>query len=438
MVKIAIIGAGSHVFARRLITDFLSFPELRDGTLALMDVDKARLGLTTSFTKQLVRQHDFPTRVESTLDRRVALEDADYVVLSIRVGGLAATRLDLTIPWKYGVRQGIGDTIGPGGVFYALRHIPVVLELCHDMEALCPDAWLLNYTNPMAMICWAVNDYARINAVGLCHSVQGTASELANYLGVPLDELSYWVAGINHMAWFLELAWRGRDAYPLLRAKFEDPQVYSKSDAHWAGPDIVRAEIFKTFGYFNTESSQHTSEYVPYFRKTAQNFEKYRLVDRAPSFDAIVERRQTQDASFTHLLQSGETFSLRRSQEYCARIIHSMESGTLDRVNVNVDNAGLITNLVNGCCVEVPCLVDERGVHPCHVGALPPQCAALNRTNVNVQDLAVKAAVEKDRTLAFQAVLLDPLTSALLPLVEIRSMVDELFDAEAEYLADFK
>ena len=263
MAKIVLIGAGSHVFARRLITDILSYPELQSGTITLVDIDQERLDLVTAFARKTVEQWGFSTRIEATTDRRKALEGADYVVTSIRVGGIAANKLDIEVPAKYGVRQGIGDTIGPGGVFYGLRHIPAILEICHDMEEICPDAWLINYTNPMAMIMWAVNDYSHVKSVGLCHSVQNTSSELARYIGAPKEEVSYWVAGINHMAWFLEFNWRGRNAYPLLRERFKDPAVFSRPDAHWAGPDTVRAEIFRAFGYFNTESSQHMSEYVP-------------------------------------------------------------------------------------------------------------------------------------------------------------------------------
>ena len=278
MAKIVLIGAGSHVFSRRLITDILTYEELRDSTITLMDIDTERLSLIKSFAEKLVGQYGFETRIESTTDRREALQGADYVIVTIRVGGDEASNLDLEIPARYGIKQGVGDTIGPGGIFYGLRHVPVLLDICHDMEDLCPDAWLINYTNPMAINCWAIYDYTRIKSVGLCHSVQGTAADLARYLGAPLEELSYWVAGINHMAWFLKLRWRGRDAYPILREKFKYPEVYSRPDAHWAGPDIVRVEIFKAFGYFNTESSQHMSEYVPYFRKRPELFEKYKLI----------------------------------------------------------------------------------------------------------------------------------------------------------------
>ncbi|MEM1581678.1 MAG: alpha-glucosidase/alpha-galactosidase [Candidatus Bathyarchaeia archaeon] len=438
MVKVTIIGAGSHVFSRRLITDLLSYPELRDGTIVLMDIDKERLDLVTAFARRLVEQCDFKTRIESTTDRHVALDGADYVIVSIRVGGFDAYKLDLEIPAKYGVIQGIGDTIGPGGVFYGLRHVPAVLDICHDMEDLCPDALLINYTNPMAIICWAVNDYTRIKCIGLCHSVQGTAAELARYLGVSVEELSYWVAGINHMAWFLELRWRGKDAYPILREKFKDPSVYERDDAHWAGADIVRVEIFKAFGYFNTESSQHMSEYVPYFRKRPESLKKFKLINPLERLDRMERSRAMQDEELKRLLSEGYKFPLVRSQEYCSYIIHSIETGISRRINGNVQNNGLITNLPYGCCVEVPCLVDKSGIHPCYVGNLPPQCAALNRTNINVQELAVKAAVEKDKTLAFQAVLLDPLTSAILTIDEIYNMVEEMFKVEAKYLTGFK
>ncbi|HDN63180.1 MAG TPA: alpha-glucosidase/alpha-galactosidase [Candidatus Bathyarchaeota archaeon] len=438
MTKIALIGAGSHVFARRLITDFLSYPELRESTISLMDIDEEALALTTAFAKKVVEQHGFKTKIESTLNRREALEGADYVIVSIRVGGTEANKLDLMIPAKYGVKQGIGDTVGPGGVFYALRHIPVILDICYDMEELCPDALLINYTNPMAMICWAVNDYTRIRNVGLCHSVQGTAAELARYLGAPVEELSYWVAGINHMAWFLELKWRGRDAYPILRERFKDPEVYSRPDAHWAGADIVRVEIFKAFGYFNTESSQHMSEYVPYFRKRPELFERFKLDSPLERLEKMEEKRKRREEELRELLRENREIPIKRSREYCSEIIYAMETGVPCRINGNVKNDGLITNLLRGCCVEVPCFVDKNGIHPCYVGDLPPQCAALNRTNINVQELGVKAAVEKDKTLAFQAILVDPLTSAVLTIDETWRMVNEMFEAEKEFLQGFK
>jgi alpha-galactosidase len=438
MSKFVIIGAGSHVFSRNLITDLLSFPELRDSTIALMDIDERRLGLMKAFADKLISQHGLKTKVESTTDRRSALEGADYVIVSIRVGGYEANKLDIGIPAKYGIRQGVGDTIGPGGVFYGLRHIPVLLDICRDMEDICPEALLINYTNPMAMICWAMNDYASIRNVGLCHSVQGTAAELARYLGAPPEEISYWVAGINHMAWFLELKLRGEDAYPLLRRRFEDPGVYSRPDAHWAGADIVRAEVFKAFGYFNTESSQHMSEYVPYFRKRPELLEKYKLTDRAAKLEEMDKWGMKEYEELMAMLKRDQELPIRRSGEYCSYIIHSMETGTPYRINANVKNNGLITNLPDSCCVEVPCLVDGSGINPCYVGDLPPQCAALNRTNINVQELGVRAAIEKDKTLCLQAILLDPLTSAILTIDETRQMVDEMFKSEEKYLDGFR
>lgn len=448
MAKIVLVGAG-HVFSRHLITDIISYPELRDSMITLIDIAEEPLDLITAFAKKLVEQQKFSTRIESTMDRRKALEGADYVIVAIRVGGPQAIQADRDIAAKYGVNQSVGDTIGPGGVFYGSRHIPAILDICHDMEELCPDAWLINYTNPMAIICWAVNDYTRIKNVGLCHSVQTTSAELAKYMGVPYEEISYWVAGINHMAWFLELKWRGEDAYPLLREKFKDPEIYSRPDAHWAGADIVRAEIFKAFGYFNTESSRHMSEYVPYFRKQNRPelierfglgggiFGYFNAESSRHMFEEFAKRRREQDEELRQQISSGQKFPISHSGEYGSIIIHSIETGIPSRVNGNVKNNGLITNLLEGCCVEVPCLVDKKGISPCYVGDLPPQCAALNRTNINLQELAVKGIVEKDKTKIFQSILLDPLTSAILTIDEARQMVGEMFQAGAEYLKGF-
>jgi len=436
VAKIIIIGAGSHVFSRHLITDILTYPELRDSTISLMDISQENLDPVAAFAKKLVQQQGFKTKIEATTSRREALAGANYVFVTISVGGPKWTHADSKIAAKYGVNEGVGDTLGPGGVFYAARHVPPILEICRDMEKICPDAWLMNYTNPMAIISWAVSDYTKIKNVGLCHSVQGTSAELARYLGIPKEELSYWVAGINHMAWFLKLRWHGQDMYPLLREKLKDPAVYSAPDAHWAGPDVVRAEIFKAFGYFNTESSVHMSEYTPYFRKRPELFAQFKL--KYLFDDAWITRRNTEDAEFLQLIKSDEKFPLSHSGEYGSIIIHAMETGKPARVNANVKNQGYITNLPAGCCVEVPCLVDKEGIHPCYVGDLPAQCAALNRTNINVQEMAVRGIVEKGRTKIFQAILLDPLTGAVLTIDETRRMVDEIFKAEKEYLKGYK
>jgi len=439
MTKIVLIGAGSHVFSRHLITDIVSYPELRDCTISLMDVAQEPLDLITAFARKLVQQHGFNTKIEATTNRRQALDGADYVMVAIRVGGQQATQAEKEIPLKYGINQAIADTSGPGGVFYGSRHVAEILDICRDMAELCPQAWLLNYTNPMAIISWAVSDYTKIKNVGLCHSVPNTTAELARYIGAPYEEISYWVAGINHMAWFLKFEWNGRDAYPLLREKFKNPALYSAPNAHWAGSDVVRAEIFKAFGYFVTESSRHMSEYVPYFRKRPELIEQFLLTDVGRfTVEGRVKERIDQDAELKQLLASAQQIPVKHSGEYGSIIIHSLETGKLSRINGNVKNTGLITNLLPGCCVEVPCLVDKEGIHPCYVGDLPAQLAALNRTEVNVHELAVRGIVEKDKTKLFQAILLDPLTGAMLTIDETRRMVDEIFEAEKEYLQGYR
>ena len=438
MAKIVLIGAGSHTFSRHLITDILTFPELRDSTISLMDIAQEPLDLMTAFARKLVEQNGFNTKIESTTDRRKALAGADYVFVTIRVGKYQPPLAKSPTAF-YGVELGRGDTIGAGGVFYGARHVPVLLDICHDMEELCPNAWLFNYTNPMSIISWAVSDYTGIKNVGLCHSVPNTSAQLATYMGIPYDELSYWVAGINHMAWFLDLKWRGKDAYPLLREKLQDPAVYSGPEAHWAGPDVVRAEIFRAFGYFVTESSIHMGGYVPYFKKRPELIEKFKLDEK--SGEVVRAKRAVRDQELTKLPQQLRTdykFPLVHSTEYGSIIIHSLETGNPSVFNGNVKNKGLITNLPEGCCVEVPCLVDKEGIHPCYVGDLPPQLAALNRTNIHVQELAVRGIVEKDKTKIFYSILLDPLTSALLTIDETRQLVDEMFREEKQYTLGYK
>jgi alpha-galactosidase len=441
MAKIVIIGAGSHVFSRHLVTDIISFPELRDSTINLMDIDTESLDLITAFTRKLVKQQNFNTKIESTTDLSEALKGADYVITTIRVGGLQASQVEREIAAKYGIIECVGDTLGPGGIFYGLRNVPVMLDICHHMEKLCRDAWLMNYTNPMSILCWAVNDYTCIKNVGLCHSVQHTATQLANYLSVPYEELDCWVAGINHMAWFLKLTWGGEDAYPLLREKFKKPRTYLKPgwDLRGTEADIVRAEIFKAFGYYVTESSDHMSEYVPYFRKKnrPELLEKFK-VRRLTNFKEKREMRRTEDEELKRQISSIEKLPINHSGEYGSIIIHSIETGKTSRINANVKNNGVITNLPKGCCVEVPCIVDKEGISPCYVGDLPPQLSALNRTNINVQELAVRGIVEKDKTKIFHSVLLDPLTSAALTIDETRRMVNEMFKAEEKYLKGFK
>jgi alpha-galactosidase len=457
LAKIVIIGAGSHVFSRHLITDILFYPELRDSTITLVDIAAEPLALITAFANKLVKQHRFPTRIESTLNRRKALEGADCVFVTIRVGG-PQILLPNSPTEFYGVELSRGDTVGAGGVFLGLRHIPVILDICRDMEELCPDAWLINYSNPMAINSWAINDYSRIKSVGLCHSVQHTTAELLGYLGVPLKtvnvpecaddyyhqfqnqvheefmEMSCLVAGINHMAWFLEFKWHGKDAYPMLHERFSDPAVYSGTNAFGGGPDLVRVEIFRTFGYFVTESSWHMASYVPYFKKRPELIKRYSLEDLRTGW----KMRAKEDENLKQQINSNHEFPIVRSSEYGANIVFSIETGVPSRINANVNNHGLITNLPSGCCVEVPCLVDGEGIHPCHVGDLPPQLAALNRTNINVQELAVRGIVEKDKAKIFQSILIDPLTASILTIDETRFLVDEMFKTENKYLKGFK
>lgn len=428
MAKIAFIGAGSVVFARRLLLDLFSFPELRDSKVALMDIDSERLEIITEWTQSLVSNKGFPAVIESTLDRRRALDGADYVIIMIQVGGLEAFELDIQIPLSFGIDQTVGDTLGPGGVFRGLRTIPVFLDICRDMEELCPNALLINYSNPMAINCWGMNEGSRIANVGLCHSVQGTAWQLSTYVGVPLEEISYWVAGINHMAWFLRFERGGEDLYPALRKAMNDPEIFQK--------DKVRFEIMRHFGYFVTESTHHMSEYVPWFRKRPELIEEF-VTPRwdylqickgnwAPHYEAIRKEARGE-----------EEVTIDCSHEYGIHIIHSMETNQPRRINGSVRNDGLITNLPDGCCVEVPILVDNSGLHPCFVGDLPAQCASLNRLNVNVQELAVQAALEGNREKARMAIALDPLTGALLDLRQIDSMVAQMFEAEKEWLPQF-
>ena len=439
MAKIVLIGAGSHFFARNIITDILSYPGLRDSTITLVGhVHKEPVDLVAAFAKKMVQEHGFKTIIESTMDRHEALKNADYVLTAIRAGGAPATQADREITSKYGVNESAGDTLGPLGVFFGLRNVPVILDICRDMADLCPEALLINYTNPLAIIGWSVSDYTNIQNVGICNGVQSTATDLAKYLGIPQDELDYWIGGINHMAWFLELKHHGKDIYPLLKEKFKDPAVYSGPNAHVFGADIVRAEVFKAFGYYCTETSPHLSEYLPYFRKRPELIERFKLqmIERN-----VVERekmRQANEASLKQLVSAKEKLPVSRKNDYGVSIIQAIESGIPARITGNMKNSGLITNLLSGCCVEVPCLADREGLHPCYVGDLPPQLAGLNRTNINVQELAVRGIEEKDKTKIFQSILLDPLTAAVLTIDETRNMVEEMFRANGEFVKGWK
>lgn len=436
MPNVAFIGAGSIVFARNLMGDILSYPELQGSTLSLMDVDEERLDRTVDVAEAMVDHNDVEATIEATTDRQEALDGADYVLNMIHVGGREPFENEIEIPQEYGVNQAVGDTLGPGGIFRLLRTAPVMLDLARDMEELCPDALLLNYTNPMAMLCWAVDEATDVDIVGLCHSVQHTAEAVSNYAGVPKDELDYWVAGINHMAWFLEAEHDGESIYPALYDAMDDPETYKR--------DNVRFDILRHFDAFVTESSNHMSEYVPYFRTEEATIEEYTVEEE---FDDYFVDWMPTGQYFEHWCayqQEAREMTpddidpeIERSEEYGSRIIHSMETGEQRRMNINVRNdTDAIANLDDDTCVEVPCLVDGQGIHPCSVGELPPQLVALNRTNTSVQRLAVEAALEHDQNALRQAVKLDPLSSAACTLEEIDDMVDDLLAANAAYLPD--
>ncbi|BBH20562.1 alpha-glucosidase/alpha-galactosidase [Paenibacillus baekrokdamisoli] len=431
MRRIAIIGAGSIVFCKTLMLDIMATKDLEDTEFVLMAPSTGKTSQVKAFADRVIKENHLKSKVTITTDRRVALRGANYVITSFQVGGVSAFELDYKIPMKYGVDQCIGDTLGPGGVFRALRSIPVILEVAKDMEELCPNATLLNYVNPMAMICWALGE-TNVKYVGLCHGVQTTLDLIAGYTGVSKQEIDYISAGINHMGWFTELSHKGVDLYPLLREKFEQPEFYVN--------EKVRGEVFRHFGYFMTESTGHLSEYVPWFRKNQKALDEY--CDE-PSFGGetgayytwctyVADKYKEQD------ILSEESAALPpRSVEYCAYIIEALETGRTFKFSGNIRNDGMISNLPAECCAEGAVFADRTGLHRTIIGEIPPQCAALNLTNINVQRLAVLAAKSGDPETVVHALALDPLTSSVLTLREIREMVTEMLQAEQEWLPQF-
>jgi alpha-galactosidase len=443
MAKITLIGAGSVVFTRNLCSDILLTPVLQDSTISLMDIDAGRLAQARDLVQAIIDRRGLAARVEATTDRLKAVEDADYVITTFQQGGLDAYKLDIEIPFKYGVGQCVGDTLGPGGIFRALRTIPVMLDLCDDMDNVASDALLLNYVNPMAAICWAVAQATGRPHVGLCHSVQGTGAMLARWIDVPYDEVISFCAGINHQAWFLDFRRGDQDLYPRIWEAIERPEIVAQ--------EPVRIDMMKYFGYFVTESSGHASEYVPYFRKSAQMIET-ELVPRFKNehdawFDFgrtggylrnCISRFTESRQEYRELLEGVRDLPTARTHEYGSFIIEAMETNRPARINGNLPNYGLIDNLPEGCCVEVPCLVDGNGIQPTAVGSLPPQLAAINRLCVNVQELIVEAALTGDVNAVYHAAMLDPLTSAVCTLPQIRAMVDEMLQAQAQWLPQFR
>jgi alpha-galactosidase len=427
MPKITLIGAGSTVFAKNLLGDILSFPELAESEVALMDIDPERLRVSEIVANKVGQAVNARPSIQTYTDRRAALDGSDYVINMIQVGGYdPGTIIDFEIPKKYGLRQTIADTLGIGGIMRAMRTIPVMLDMCHDMEELCPDVQFLNYTNPMAMLCWAVNSATKIRTVGLCHSVQGTAHQIAKDIGVPDDEINYFCAGINHMAFYLKFERNGEDLYPLIRNVITEGRV-----PDW---NRVRYEMFTRLGYFVTESSEHFAEYCPYFirRDRPDLIEKFNV-----PLDEYIRRCINQIEGWRSMkskFEGDEPIEIKRSSEYGSLIIHSMETGIPRVIYGNVRNNDLITNLPKDCCVEVPCLVDKNGIQPTPVGDLPKQLAAIMMTNVNVQSLTVEAALTGKKEHVYQAAMMDPHTAAELTLDEIWSMVDELIVAHGDFI----
>ncbi len=438
MTKIAFIGAGSFGFTRNLVRDILTFPSLEGATLSLMDIDPERLEFSRRAVQRIVDEGGYPAKVEATLNRMEALTDADAVLCTILAGGVDVWQHDVLIPKKYGIDINVGDTRGVAGIFRALRTIPVMLGIVKDMERVCPGATLLNYTNPMAMLCRAMQRESFIQLTGLCHSVQGTAMMLANWIGAPMDEITYTCAGINHMAWYLDYKWNGKDAYPLIRkAVAENEEIYNEEQ--------VRNEMFLHFGYYITESSGHNSEYNWWFRKRPELIEQYCTHGTgwnpgvyAYILDEYRSREHTWKASILEWLEDPEALDLKRGHEYAASIINALQGGEPFQFNGNVPNTGLITNLPEGACVEVPVYADRGGLHSIHVGALPPSVAPLNQITVASEEMAVEAALTGDPTLVFQAVAYDPLTAAMLSLAEIKNMVNEMLRQNADYLPQFE
>ncbi len=434
-LRVAIIGAGSTVFARQLMTDFLVTPGLESGTFVLVDIDHRRLELAHRVGEMMARASGRRWRVQATGDRRRALRGCDYVINTIEVAGLRNVRHDYDIPLKYGVDQCIGDTIGPGGIFKMLRTGPAWLAILGDVEEQCPGAVVMNYTNPMsALTLLGLRAAAGLSIVGLCHSVQNTAAQLAGYLDVPEEELSWRCAGINHLAWFTELRHRGRDMYPRLDELARDPELYEA--------DPVRFEVMRHFGAFVTESSGHLSEYLPYFRKRPELLARYARGGYRGESGYYANNwpawRSGGDDSIRELLDGRSPLVLERSDEYASVIVEGIERGTPRVIHGNVANRGLIENLPSTGCVEVEVVADSAGLSPVRFGSLPPQMAALDASHMFVHELMVEAVLQRDLGAARQALLLDPLTAAVCSPGEIGALFDEMARAEARDLGEYR
>lgn len=434
MPKIAFIGAGSFGFTRNLIQDLLTFPTMEAAELALMDIDAERLDFAERAAKRIIETGNYPATVTATMDRIEAIKDADFVVVTILVGKPDVWASDIEVPKKYGVDINVGDTRGVAGIFRALRSIPVMLSIARDMEEHCPNALMLNYTNPMAMLCRAIDRETTVNVTGLCHSVQGTAAMLADWIGAPHDEITYTCAGINHTAWYIDYKWNGEDAYPLIdKAIREREEVYNEEQ--------VRNEMYLAFGHYVTESSGHNSEYNWWFRKRQDLIEKYCTDGTGwnPGEYAYIlneyRRREDDWKDEIHEWFEQDEIDISRGHEYAAYIMNAMLGGEPFQFNGNVSNKNLVTNLPPDACVEVPVWASQKGLEPVGVGALPMQVAPLTGLLSQIEEMAIEGILTKNRELIYQAVALSPLSAAVLSLAEIRAMVDEMLEINAEYLA---
>jgi alpha-galactosidase len=437
MPKIAFVGAGSLGFTRTLVIDMMSYEDLAESTISLIDVDEERLRYAKGAVDRIMEVGKYPAKVEATLDRAEGLKDADIVVITILAHGVEGFRPEIEIPMKYGVDFNVGDSYGTAAVFRSLRTIPMMVDIARDVERYAPQAFILNYTNPMAMLCRALHRATNVRVVGLCHSVQGLAGMLAGWIGVPADEVVWECAGINHQAWLLRFERRGQDLYPLLREAVEKPEIYRK--------DIVRNEMFKALGYYVTESSGHNSEYNWWFRKRPDLIEKYCThgEDWNPGVHGAILQGYAEAAStwrkrLQDYAEGRVEIRLGRSHEYASSIVRGLLYDQTFKFNGTVPNRSLITNLPEGAAVEVPVVADRTGFKGIHVGDLPPQLVALNHVNTMVVELAVESALNGDPVAAYHACCYDPLAAAKLSLAEIKQMVDELFKVQAPLLPQFK
>ena len=434
MANITFIGAGSFGFTRTLVRDLLTFPTLEDSTITLMDIDEDRLRFAKKAAERIIEAGDYPATVKTTLNRAEALKDADFVLVTILVGSTDVWRHDIEIPMRYGVDINVGDTRGVAGIFRALRTIPVLVDIAKDMERYCPDALMLNYTNPMAMLCRAVSRETGIAVTGLCHSVQGTAEMLAKWIGAPVDEITYTCAGVNHTAWYLDYEWNKQDAYPLIhKAITENKDTYNTEQ--------VRNEMYLALDYYVTESSGHNSEYSWWFRKRPDLIETYCThgTNWNPGKHAyILDRYREREDDWQNEIHDwfDEELDLKRGHEYAAYIMDAMSGGAPFQFNGNVPNKNLISNLPQEACVEVPVWASKKGLEPVAVGALPASVAPLTNLYSQIEEMAVEAVLTGNRRLVYQAVAYSPLSAAVLSLAEIQEMVDALFAVNEAYLPE--